>query len=143
MDISANKELKDQFSIVSSLGLIWFMLGAFAFFDHIYMSDKVKSSLSLTEQAFYANTPLWVNTVFGIAVMAGVLGCVALLWHKRIGIYLLIISLISILMKFFYLVLIQKIIEVTPEKIVWNVVIITVVSFLTWYAKEAKIKGFI
>lgn len=137
------KQNTSRFYIVSTLALIWNILGVIAYLGQVYMPQEVKQALPPAEQAYYANVPSWVTGAFAIAVFVGVFGCVALLLKKKIAISLLYISLIAVLVQFVYNTIIQTDMEVTAAKLVWPVLIIAIAIFLVWFAKSSKTKGYL
>ena len=57
-------------------------------------------------------TPKWVNTAFGVAVVFGVMGSVALLARKKLAIPLLGISLLGVLAQNTYTYLLSNVAEI-------------------------------
>jgi len=137
------KQNTNRFYIISVLALIWNILGIIAYLGQVYMTDTVKSTLPVAEQAYYANVPGWVTGSFAIAVFAGALGCITLLLRKKSSIYLLILSLLAVIIQFIYNTLIQTFMKITVEKLVWPAVIIIIAVFLVWFAKDSKTKGYL
>lgn len=137
------KQNTSRFYIVSTLALIWNILGVIAYLGQVYMPQEVKQALPPAEQTYYANVPSWVTGAFAIAVFAGVLGCISLLLKKKIAISLLYVSLIAVLVQFIYNTIIQTDMEVTAVKLVWPVLIIAIAVFLVWFAKDSKTKGYL
>ena len=82
--------------------LLWTLLGCVAF---IMQSTQNLNELARTDpyQAeIWAAMPLWAWVCYGIAVLAGVLGALAMVLHRRITVILSLICLIAVLAQFGY-----------------------------------------
>ena len=84
------------FWIISAVALLWNLLGVMAFVMQLTMSDEAKAKLPELEQTMYASIPSWYMPAFGLAVVAGALGCLCLLLRKKLALLLFILSLIGI-----------------------------------------------
>lgn len=71
------------FWIISTVALVWNLLGVAMFTMQLTMSDETRAQLPELERTMYANIPSWYMVAFGIAVFAGALGCVALRYAKN------------------------------------------------------------
>lgn len=69
-------------TIVSAFLIVWNFMGLFNFYAQMTISDQDLYNMSAAEQALYASYPLWSIIAFGVAVIAGFLGCIALLFRK-------------------------------------------------------------
>lgn len=89
------------FSISSILLLIWNVLGLIAFVLSLTMLGNrealEKAEFKEEQIDLMLSTPGWVTIAFGVAVIFGVLGCIALVMKKKLAIPLLIISLLGVL----------------------------------------------
>ncbi|NNF02587.1 MAG: hypothetical protein HKN22_07865 [Bacteroidia bacterium] len=85
--------------VVSSVLLLWNIMGITNYFQHLFISDEVLQSLPPANQEIILSMPTWIFVVFGIAVFTGLGGSVALLVRKRIAKILFIISLIASLIQ--------------------------------------------
>lgn len=85
------------FFIVTSLFLIWNLFGLAVFLAAMtkYRKREALETAGLNEQQIELTlaTPTWVNIAFGVAVIFGVLGCVALLFKMPLAVPLLCLSL--------------------------------------------------
>jgi len=115
------------FWIVGVVMLLWNLLGLFVFAVMVMMvtgsidvaSEQALAGLSEDQQsnriatkAVIDATPTWVNVAFGVAVVCGVLGSIALLMRRKLAVWLLILSLLGVLTQNAYVYLLSDSIEV-------------------------------
>ncbi len=104
------------FTIVSILFLLWNLFGLALFVMAMTILNNkeslVKAGLNEQQAELTLSTPTWVNIAFGIAVIFGVLGCIALLIKKKAAIVLLIISLLGVLAQYSYMYLLSDTVEI-------------------------------
>ena len=104
------------FWIVSGIMLLWNLMGLLAF-AMIMSIPTTKESLAAAgfneaQQDLISSTPSWVNIAFGVAVIFGVLGCIAMLLRKKLAIPLFIISLLGVIAQSTYVFLLSNSVEV-------------------------------
>jgi len=87
---------------VAWAALVWNLLGVIAFATQALMTPDMISQLPQEQQAAYENTPLWASITFAVAVLAGTLGCVLLLFKKALARELFIISLAAVILQQYY-----------------------------------------
>ena len=104
------------FTLVSALFLLWNLFGLAIFFMTIFLFTSVDvltdAGLTVEQAEFTLATPAWVNIAFGVAVIFGVLGCVALVVKRKVAIPLLGISLLGVLVQNTYIYLLSDTIKV-------------------------------
>jgi hypothetical protein len=92
--------------MVSTLGLGWNIIGAVAYLGQAYMPIATLEQMSQAERQLFESQPVWVTAAFAVAVWGGTLGCLLLLFQKKIAKPVLLVSLIGILIQtshsFFY-----------------------------------------
>jgi len=127
------------FYIISSMALVWNLMGVFNFLDQALMSDEVLASLPKDQQLIYQDVPAWVTAAFAIAVFSGTLGAVFLLLKKKIASTFFILSFIGIVTQMSYgLLLDEKTDNYGPLGLLMPLMIITVGAYLIWYSKKAN-----
>ncbi len=127
------------FYIISSMALVWNLMGVFNFLDQALMSDEVLASLPKDQQLIYQDVPVWVTAAFAIAVFSGTLGAVFLLLKKKIASTFFILSFIGIVTQMSYgLLLDEKTDNYGPLGLLMPLMIITVGAYLIWYSKKAN-----
>ena len=127
------------FYIISSMALVWNIMGVFNFLGQALMSDEVLASLPKDQQLIYQDVPVWVTAAFAIAVFSGTLGAVFLLLKKKIASTFFILSFIGIVTQMSYgLLLDEKTDNYGPLGLLMPLMIITVGAYLIWYSKKAN-----
>ena len=102
------------FYVISSLALVWNLMGVFNYLGQVLMSDEVLASLPKDQQLLYQDDPAWVTAAFAVAVFSGTLGAVFLLLKKKIAS------------------------TYGPLGLLMPLMIIAVGAYLIWYSKKAK-----
>ena len=104
------------FLIVSFLFLLWNLFGAAVFVAAmtVFRTPDALAEAGLNEQQIELTlaTPTWVNIAFGVAVIFGVLGCLALVMRKIAAIPLLILSLLGVAAQNTYMYLLSDTVQV-------------------------------
>ncbi|MDA8730981.1 hypothetical protein N9W32_00490 [Flavobacteriaceae bacterium] len=130
---------RSLFYIISSMALVWNLMGVFNFLGQALMSDEVLASLPKDQQLIYQDVPVWVTAAFAIAVFSGTLGAVFLLLKKKIASTFFILSFIGIVTQMSYgLLLDEKTDNYGPLGLLMPLMIITVGAYLIWYSKKAN-----
>ncbi|WP_200975257.1 hypothetical protein [Echinicola sp. 20G] len=123
------------FWIVSTVMLLWNLMGVGSFFMHVGMSEEALAALSEAEQELYASYPMWTTVAFAAAVFGGALGCIGLLLRKKWAKMVLIISLIGVIIQMFHSLVIAKATDVYgPGAVVMPIMVIVIAIFLVWLA---------
>ena len=129
------------FWVVSGIALVWNLIGVAAFLGQMTMDT---SSLSNAERAFYESTPVWATIAFGVAVSAGVLGCVALLLRQRWAILTFIVSISGIVIQDVHSIFIGGGIEVFGVAgLVLPFLTLSIAAALIGHARYSARKGWI
>jgi len=104
------------FSIISVISLIWnlFGLGVFVMGMAVLNNQEALEKAGLNQQQIDVtlSTPTWVNAAFGVAVIFGVLGCIALVRKRKLAIPLLTISLVGVLAQNAYVYFLSDTVEI-------------------------------
>ncbi|MFK5957885.1 MAG: hypothetical protein QM495_03330 [Lutibacter sp.] len=142
MTNSTNKPTP-TFWIIGITTLIWNIMGVSAYLSQAYMTDAILKALPKADQMYYSNVPAWVTAAFAIAVFAGTLGCIILLFRKKWALFLFILSLIAVLVQFVYNFFIQDYMEISLINLIMLIMVIGIAVFLIWYSKKSKENGWI
>ncbi|MEM1181700.1 MAG: hypothetical protein AAGM22_25375 [Acidobacteriota bacterium] len=93
-------------NIVSGAFLLWnlFGLAVFVLAMTKFRKKEALENAGLNEKQIELtlSTPTWVNIAFGIAVIFGVLGCLALVLKMKVAIPLLVLSLLGVIAQNLY-----------------------------------------
>lgn len=132
------------FTIAMIVALVWNLMGVLAFVGQIMMTPEQLAQLPAEQQALHAKTPVWANAAFGIAVIGGFLGCVAMLLKKQFAVQLFALSIAGVVAQMFHAFFISNSYEVFgPGGLVMPLMIIIVAMLLLLFAKKCQNQGWI
>ena len=127
------------FWVISSIALVWNLMGVFNYLDQAFMTDKILETLPKEQQILYQDVPAWVTAAFAIAVFPGTLGSLLLLLKKKIATTFFIISFLGIVGQMSYGLLIdQNSDSYGPMGIAMPIIIIAFGGYLIWYSRKAN-----
>ncbi len=127
-----------SFWVIVAVGLIWYVMGTINFF--MQMNSEAVAEMPEHYRALIEARSAWAKGFFGLAVVAGALGCVLLFLRKSVATYLFIASLVGVVVQ-----LIPVLRMAGSPTQVWLGVLASlgVAAFLIWYTKLAEGKGWI
>jgi hypothetical protein len=132
------------FWIVSSLALIWNVMGVNQYLMQAYNSDEFRALFTPEQLALIDNTPAWATAAFAIAVFGSVLACLLLLLRKKLAITVFLISLIAIVVQMVHGLIIAKTYEFFSSFQVSMSIIVPIVGLLLYiFAKKSASKGWL
>mgnify|MGYP000417527519 FL=1 len=127
------------FWIISSMALVWNLMGVFNYLGQVLMTDDVLKSLPKDQQLMYQDVPSWVTAAFAVAVFFGTLGAIFLLLKKKVSSTFFILSFLGIFVQMTYGLLITKNTDsYGPLGLLMPLMIIVVGAYLIWYSKKAS-----
>ncbi len=133
------------FLVVSGILLLWnlFGLAVFVMAITVFRNREALVDAGLNEEQveLTLSTPTWVNIAFGVAVVFGVLGCVALLMRKKLAIPLLLLSLLGVIAQNTYMYLLSDTVSIMGVGA--SPMVILVAIALIPFAVLASSKGWI
>ena len=130
---------RSLFYVISSMALVWNLMGVFNYLGQVLMSDEVLASLPKDQQLLYQDVPAWVTAAFAVAVFSGTLGAVFLLLKKKVASTFFILSFVGIVTQMSYgLLLDEKTDNYGPLGLLMPLMIIAFGAYLIWYSKKAK-----
>lgn len=125
------------FWVLISLALVWNLIGVAAFVGEMSITPEMLSSMDSAEQQIRTDTPSWVSIAFGVAVIAGALGCLLMLMKKTAAHYVLWLSLIGVIAQMSYVFFISNALQVYgPGQAAMPAMVIIVAILLVWYSKR-------
>ena len=132
-----------SFWVIAVVALIWNLLGVMNFVGQL--DAETVASMPQSHQALIVDRPAWATAAFGVAVFAGVVGCILLLMKKSIAYRVFIVSLIGVVAQ---LIPSIRIASSTTTFSVFEMVLaflmpVVVAVFLIWYSKYTAAKGWI
>ena len=141
MNESLNSSPPGWFWVVSSIALLWNVVGVVAFIGQMTMDP---ASLPPDQMAFYETTPLWATIAFAVAVFGGTLGCIGLLLRKSWAFLMLAICLLGIVVQIGHSIFIGNGIEVFgPAGLVLPALTFTIGVALVWFARYSGDQGWL
>ncbi len=84
-----------SFWIINALFLLWNLMGCVNLY--LQMSLESMQGYRQVEQEIIELRPIWATVAFAIAVIAGTIGCLFLLFRRKTALYAFVVSLIAIL----------------------------------------------
>ena len=104
------------YTVSSVVFLVWNLFGflVFVLTMTVFSSREALEGAELTEEQIELtlSIPIWVNIVFGIAVISGVAGCIGLLFRMRFAVMVLGISLMAVLLQNVYMYLLSDAVKI-------------------------------
>lgn len=131
------------FWLVSGLALLWNLMGVGAFFMDMNMSyeDMVTNYGQVLADAAAAQ-PTYVTIAYGIAVLAGALGCLLLLLRRRLAAVVLLVSLLAVIVQQAYSWLATDVMSaISAGNKAMYISIVIVALFLVWFARAMTARG--
>ena len=139
MTMNYLRKPSNLFWVISSIALVWNLMGVFNYLDQAFMTDKILETLPKEQQILYQDVPAWVTAAFAIAVFSGTLGSLLLLLKKKIATTFFIISFLGIMGQMSYGLLIdQNSDSYGPMGIAMPIIIIAFGGYLIWYSRKAN-----
>jgi CHASE2 domain-containing sensor protein len=139
MTMNYLRKPSNLFWVISSIALVWNLMGVFNYLDQAFMTDKILETLPKEQQILYQDVPAWVTAAFAIAVFSGTLGSLLLLLKKKIATTFFIISFLGIVGQMSYGLLIdQNSDSYGPMGIAMPIIIIAFGGYLIWYSRKAN-----
>lgn len=131
--------------VVAAIALVWNLFGVMAYLGSVYMPPEALEALDPDRRAFIENTPGWVTGAFAIAVFTGTIGCLLLLFKRKLALPFLGASLGGILVQQYYGFIGSNAIEVygTTEGVVLPLMVLGIAILLLIIARSAVRKGWI
>ena len=139
MTMNYLRKPSNLFWVISSIALVWNLMGVFNYLDQAFMTDKILETLPKEQQILYQDVPAWITAAFAIAVFSGTLGSLLLLLKKKIATTFFIISFLGIMGQMSYELLIdQNSDNYSPLGIAMPIIIIAFGGYLIWYSRKAN-----
>lgn len=133
------------FWVISIVALLWNVMGVLAYLGDAYMKDEMRAVYTEIQRNLLNDLPAWITGAFAIAVFVGVLGCVALLFRKKIALPLFVISLLAVLARTFHFFFMTNGTEIfsVGEGTVMPIVTVVISAFLIMFAKMSIDKNWL
>jgi hypothetical protein len=133
------------FWFLSGAALIWNLFGMMIYVKDVSATPEQLAAQYTPEQvAFLENVPVWATSAFAIAVTAGVLGSLMLLFRKAWAMPLFVVSLVAVLVQNLHSFVLNDSIALfgmTPVYIHSAIVVIAVL--MIFLSRGAKARGWL
>ncbi len=129
--------------LVAGAALIWNLFGFMVYLMTVRATpEQMAQQYNAAQIAFMDAVPVWATSANAIAVTAGVLACVLLLFRKSLALPLFVASLAALLVQDLYSFVLEDVVGVfgmVPAYIQGTVLGIAIV--LIFYTRGAKSRG--
>ncbi|WP_162314440.1 hypothetical protein [Pseudoxanthomonas yeongjuensis] len=132
------------FWVIAFVALVWNLIGLAMFVVQVRLTPAMVAAMPAAQQQVHAATPPWVDIAFGVAVVFGVLGSLALLLRKRLAPPLFMVSLLAIVVQ------VAGIFVATPAwqaygpaGLAMPAMLVVIAVYLYGYARTAAAKGWL
>ncbi|MEM6514151.1 MAG: hypothetical protein AAF660_14145 [Pseudomonadota bacterium] len=144
--MDAVEKLPTSFWVIAGVGLAWNLMGLTSFAMQMTATPEQLAQMYPTEaqQAFVNNVPGWATAAYAIAVIGGVLGCVALLLRRSVAKILFGLSIGGVIVQNGYGFVVANGIEVFgAAAAVLPLLVIAIGVALLLYTGRAQNKGWV
>lgn len=131
-----------SFWVISVIALLWNVMGVLAYLGQAFMTDDMKALITKDQLSILENTPAWATAAFAVAVWFGILGCIMMLFKRKIAKTLFIISLLGVITQLCYNLFMTNAMEVLgTSSLIQPLITLGVSIFLVWYSKKCADDG--
>ncbi|MDJ0758369.1 MAG: hypothetical protein QNJ19_03180 [Woeseiaceae bacterium] len=144
--MSESEKVPVSFWVIAGAALVWNLFGLLAYYLRVTATPEMLAEMYTTEAelAFMTSLPAWATGAQGLAVTAGVLGCLLLLVRKKVAKMLFIASLAGVLAQNAYGFILGDGLETFgPGALVLPIVVIVVAIALVIFSAKAAEKGWL
>lgn len=126
------------FWIVSTIALVWNLMGVMAYLAQVTMSAETLKALPENERLLIETVPAWSISAFAIAVWGSTLGGILLLLRKKLATPVFVFSFVGIVVQMYYNVFMSKAMEVYgPGGIAMPVMVFAIGVLLIWFSRKS------
>ena len=128
--------------IISIAALAWNVIGMVLYVSVVTMAPEALNALTPEERDLYTSIPAWATGANGLAVTAGVLGCILLLLRNSWAVPMFLVSLAAVLVQMYHAFVMSNMMEVMgPASAIGPAIVIAISVALIWYSRSAKEAG--
>ncbi|ARN78817.1 hypothetical protein BST97_12910 [Nonlabens spongiae] len=85
------------FYIIALVFLLWNLIGVGFFFTEMFAEDMIVAQMNEHQERIYENRPAWYMGNYALAVFAGLVACIAMLFKHRSAVLFAAISFLAVL----------------------------------------------
>ena len=131
------------FWVISIIAFVWNLMGVLNYIAQAYMTEDMKVLLPQGQREYIEIVPAWATAAFAIAVFAGLIGCLSLLFRKKTAKIALLISLLGVIVQMSHGFISGIENAYGPGGIAMPIMIIGLSIFLVWYSRFVDTKGWL
>lgn len=132
------------FNGVVYAAVAWNIIGVLQFIAHITISNEQLLEMPVEQALLISQMPDWVNVAFGIAVIFGLLGSIALVMKKALALHLFLVSMLGILTQNYYSFFMSDSVDVMgPAAIAIPAMVFSIGLLLIWLSFKGKNSGWL
>ena len=129
---------------VAILALVWNLLGLAMFVMQVTMDQARLATLPEVDRQIFLATPAWLNAMFGIGVIGGVLGALGLLLRRRWAVPMFQVSLLGLLVQMAGAYLVTPAWSAYgPAGLAMPVLLLAIALALLFYARRCAARGWL
>lgn len=134
-----------SFWVFSGAALVWNLIGLVFYYGQVTMTPESSASLTAAQQEFFASTPTWATAAHAIAVTAGVLGSLLLLFRKSWATVIFLLSLLGILVQDLHAFVLSDAIDAFggANALILPAIVLAVAVTLVGYSRSCQTKGWL
>ncbi len=134
-----------SFWIIASLALVWNLMGFLAFTSQAFISSAALSELPSEQAELLQDTPQWLNGIFAMATITGLLASIFLLLRRKISVILFLFSLVGVLIQMSYSFFATNALEVygMVQGLIFPIFVILIAIYLYIFSNQARKKGYL
>ncbi|QYJ80529.1 hypothetical protein [Shewanella acanthi] len=130
------------FKFIAILSLLWNIAGGMAFIMQITMTPEAMAQLGPNQIKLYETAPGWLDILFGVAVLSGVIGCLLLVFKQSHSYKLFVLSFLAALLQMSYVFGIQHAAQLLGvQALVMPSIVLLWGAFLIWLSRFGMAKG--
>ena len=130
--------------VIAMTALLWNLFGLLVFVLQVSMTPEQLAALPPEQQQINAAMPSWVYGAFGVAVVAGTAGSLALLLARRRAVPMLLLALVAILVQMTAAYALTPVWALTGMRgLAFPVLLILVVAAIWLFARAAQGRGWL
>lgn len=146
IDDLGGTKIPTSFWIISGLGLLWNLMGAFQYYVeyNYWTKPETRSALPPEFGPLYDATPSWLYIIFAISVLAGLIGCIGLLMKKKWAVQVLLISFVFVLVQMLFNLFGTELLSTLgTSAAIMPVVVMLIAALLYFYSRRALGRGWL
>jgi hypothetical protein len=133
-----------SFWIVAGAMLAWNLIGLMFYYQQSTLTAELMADAGLTAQqiAHITSTPAWGHSGYAIAVNAGVLGAIFLLFRKAWAVPFFVLSLVGALVQDLDAFILRDAIDAWGTSAVFlPLTVLVICAAEIWYSRSVKARG--